>query len=44
MNKVKVNDEKLKAVLTFCYLGGMLCLSIILKYIDKDLSILFQHM
>ena len=25
VNEVKVDDEKLKAVLKFCYLGGMLC-------------------
>ena len=25
VNEVKVDDEKLKAVLNFCYLGGMLC-------------------
>ena len=26
VNEVNVHDEKLKAVLKFCYLGGMLCL------------------
>ena len=25
VNEVKVDDEKLNAVLKFCYLGGMLC-------------------
>ena len=25
VNEVKVHDEKLKAVLKFCYLGDMLC-------------------
>ena len=25
VNEVNVDDEKLKAVLKFCYLGGMLC-------------------
>ena len=25
VNEVTVNDEKLNAVLNFCYLGGMLC-------------------
>ena len=25
VNEVKVNGEKLKAVLKFCYLGGTLC-------------------
>ena len=44
MNEVKVDDEKLKAVLKFCYLGCMLCFLIIFKYIDKDLSSLFQQM
>ena len=36
MNDVKVGDEKLKAVLKFCYLGGHALFLNIFKYIDKD--------
>ena len=45
MNEVKVDDEKLKAVLNFYFLGGACpVFEYFLKYIDKDLSSLFQRM